>query len=165
MSINEADRFAVIERVLAGDLAQAGAAAQLQLSLRHMKRLCKAVRHGGAAALIFKKRGRPSNRRIGAGERERIMGVVRQHYPDFGPELAGEYVRAEHGFKATLWRAADAIATLRCTTMRLSTMTIRPLLACRPRVAIAASMSPTLRTMDGCIDTPSYPADIFRGWR
>ena len=83
MSIKEADRFAVIERVLAGDLAQAGAAAQLQLSLRQVKRLCKAVHHGGAAALISKKRGRPSNRRIDAGERERIMGLVRQQYADF----------------------------------------------------------------------------------
>ena len=32
VSINEVDRFTVIERVPAGDLAQAGAAAQLQLS-------------------------------------------------------------------------------------------------------------------------------------
>ena len=114
MSIKEVDRFAVIKRVLAGDLAQAGAAAQLQLSLRQVKRLCKAVRHGGAAALISKKRGRPSNRRIGAGEHERIMGLVRQQYPDFGPELAGEYLRAEHSFKASTetlrgWMIADGL--------------------------------------------------------
>ena len=42
MSIKEVDRFAAIKRVLARDLAQAGAAAQLQLSLRQVKRLCKA---------------------------------------------------------------------------------------------------------------------------
>ena len=117
MSIKEVGRFAVIQRVLAADVDQAGAASQLQLSLRQVKRLCKAVRDGGAAALISKKRGKPSNRRIDAGEQERIMGLVRQHYPDFGPELAGEYLRAEHGFKAStetlrgwmitegLWRA------------------------------------------------------------
>lgn len=114
MSIKEADRFAVIERALAGDLTQAGAAAQLHLSLRQVKRLCKAVRHEGAVALISKKRGRPSNRRIGAGEHERIMGLVRQHYPDFGPELAGEYLRAEHNFKASTetlrgWMIADGL--------------------------------------------------------
>ena len=101
MSIKEAGRFAVIERVLAGGLTQGVAAQQLQLSLRQIKRLCKAVRDGGAAALISKKRGQPSNRRIDAGEQERIMAVVRQHYPDFGPELAGQYLRAEHGLKAS----------------------------------------------------------------
>ena len=101
MSIKEVGRFAVIERVLAGGLTQGVAAQQLQLSLRQIKRLCKAVRDGGAAALISKKRGQPSNRRIDAGEQERIMAVVRQHYPDFGPELAGQYLRAEHGLKAS----------------------------------------------------------------
>ena len=101
MSIKEAGRYAVIQRVLAADLGQSGAAAQLQLSVRQVKRLCKAVRHGGAAALISKKRGQPSNRRIDSIEQERIMDLVRQHYSDFGPELAGEYLRAEHSFKAS----------------------------------------------------------------
>ena len=114
MSVAEVGRYAVIERVLAGDLSQAGAAAQLELSLRQVKRLCKAVRDGGAAALISKKRGQPSNRRIDAGERERIMGLVRQQYPDFGPELAGEYLRAQHGFKASTetlrgWMIVDGL--------------------------------------------------------
>ena len=45
---------------------------------------------------------------------ERIMGLVRQHYPDTGPELAGEYLRAEHSFKASTetlhgWMIVDGL--------------------------------------------------------
>ena len=57
MSTKEAQRYAVIKRVLAGDITQALAAQQLQLSIRQVKRLCVAVRLGGASALISKKRG------------------------------------------------------------------------------------------------------------
>ena len=42
MSIKETDRYAVIKRVLNKDLGQAQAAKQLNLSVRQIKRLCRA---------------------------------------------------------------------------------------------------------------------------
>jgi hypothetical protein len=48
--------------------------------------------------LISQRRGVPSNRRIASAVREHFMDIVRQHYADFGPHLAHEYLRREHGF-------------------------------------------------------------------
>jgi hypothetical protein len=64
MSLKEADRYAVVQRVLGGDLSQAAAGAQLQLSARQVKLLTKAVRGAGAQGLISRRWGVPSNRRI-----------------------------------------------------------------------------------------------------
>lgn len=114
MSVKEADRYAVITRVLAGELFKGAAAAQLQLSVRQVKRLTKAVRERGTPALISKRRGQPSNRRIDEAEKTRVIKVVREHYADFGPELAGEYLRTHHHFKASVetlrgWMIADGL--------------------------------------------------------
>lgn len=114
MSVKEADRYAVIQRVLAGDLSQIAAAAQIQRSVRQVKRLTRAVREHGASALISKRRGQPSNRRIDEAQRLRLIKVVREQYADFGPELAAEYLRANHDFKASVetlrgWMIADGL--------------------------------------------------------
>lgn len=98
MSQREVARLAVIMRVLDEGLCQAQAAQLLGLSVRQVKRLCRRVREHGAQGLISRRRGRPSHRRIESGERERYLGLVREHYADFGPQLAYEYLRREHGF-------------------------------------------------------------------
>lgn len=97
MSQKEAQRYAVIQRVLQGQASQALAAQQLELSVRQIKRLCAAVRQHAADGLISKRRGQPSNRRIGAERKSAIMSIVAQHYGDFGPQLACEYLAHEHG--------------------------------------------------------------------
>ncbi len=96
MSTKEAERYVTIKRALTGDITQAHAAQQLSLSVRQVKRLCAAVRCGGAAALISKKRGHPSNRRIKPAHKESILELVRQHYSDFGPQLSSEYLQSQH---------------------------------------------------------------------
>ena len=98
MSHKEAQRLAVVSQVLQGQMGQAGAAAALMLSVRQIKRLCRQVREEGPGGLISRRRGVPSNRRIGAQVRERFMAIVRERYSDFGPELAREYLAREHGF-------------------------------------------------------------------
>jgi hypothetical protein len=67
-------------------------------SERQVWRLLKAFRTAGAAGLISKKRGRPSNRRTAAAGRAAVLWVVRHNYADFGPTLAAEKLAAEHGF-------------------------------------------------------------------
>ena len=62
----------------------------------------RAHRTGGAKALVSKRRGAPSNRRIDPAERQRILELVAAHYPDFGPTLAAEYLRARHQFKQSV---------------------------------------------------------------
>ena len=98
MSQKEVQRLAVIGQVLQGGLVQAQAAQMLGVSVRQIKRLCRRVRQQGAAGLISQRRGRPSHRRIAPQRREHYVGLVREHYGDFGPQLAHEYLRREHGF-------------------------------------------------------------------
>ena len=99
MSQREAQRLAVLHGVKDKTLSQAQAAQQLDLSVRQIKRLCRRLREQGASGLISKRRGLPSNRRIADEVREHTLGVVRQRYADFGPELAREYLTSEHGFE------------------------------------------------------------------
>lgn len=98
MSGKEAERFALIQQVLDKTLTQRAAAAALGLSVRQVKRLCRKVRERGTTGLISRRRGQPSNRRIPQRLRDHFVGLVRQHYADFGPELAREYLEQEHGF-------------------------------------------------------------------
>jgi transposase len=98
MDAKERDRLRVIEAVREKRLRQGEAAARLGLSVRQVKRLVRAHRQAGALGLISKRRGQPSRRRIGEAERSQVLACVRQHYADFGPTLAAEYLKAHHGF-------------------------------------------------------------------
>src|SRR3546814_17505203 len=46
--------------------------------------------------LVSWKRGRPSNRAFKAELRDQVLGLVREHYHDFGPTLAVEYLAERH---------------------------------------------------------------------
>ena len=97
MSTKEAQRFVLIQGVLSGQQTQGLAARQLGLTVRQVKRLCKAVREMGAQGLISKKRGQPSNRRTHEERQKQTMDIVHERYADFGPALATEYLHKEHG--------------------------------------------------------------------
>jgi len=64
MSQPELTRLEVIQRVKRKTLKQRQAAELLSISVRQVKRLCKAYQASGAAGLISKRRGQPSNHRL-----------------------------------------------------------------------------------------------------
>jgi transposase len=97
MSARELERLEVLGRVVERRLTQWKAADQLGLSLRHVERLCRAFRANGAAGLVSRQRGHPSNRRLAAVLRERVVDLVRNRYADFGPTLACEKLVEQHG--------------------------------------------------------------------
>ena len=114
VSDGELRRLEVLRDVDRGGLPVRAAAQLLGRSERQVWRLLKAFRSDGAAGLISKKRGRPSNRKTTAPVRDAVLWIVRQNYADFGPTLAAEKLAAEHGFSfssETLrkWMIADGL--------------------------------------------------------
>ena len=61
MSLKEVDRYAVSELVLRRTMEQSGAALWLGVSVRHVKRLPRAVRDQRTAGVISRRRGVPSS--------------------------------------------------------------------------------------------------------
>jgi hypothetical protein len=96
MSVREVDRLEILKSVQERRLTQAVAAERLDLSLRHVERLCRALRTAGPPGLVSRRRGRPSNRRLAAGLQTQVIALVRDHYADFGPTLALEKLVALH---------------------------------------------------------------------
>lgn len=97
MSHGELSRFDTLMRVERGEFRVEDAAAVLGLKRRQVFRLLERLRAEGASGLISRKRGRPSNRRHSEALREQIIAIVREHYHDFGPTLAREYLIERHG--------------------------------------------------------------------
>ena len=96
MSHGELSRFDTLMRVDRGALRVEDAATLLGLKRRQIFRLLERLRAEGASGLVSRKRGRPSNRRHSDAFRERILSIVREHYVDFGPTLAREYLAERH---------------------------------------------------------------------
>jgi transposase len=114
MSDGELRRLEVLRDVDRGGLPVRAAAQLLGRSERQVWRVLKEFRAAGAAGLVSKKRGRPSNRRTATAVRAAALWIVRQNYADFGPTLAAEKLAAEHGLSfssETLrkWMIADGL--------------------------------------------------------
>lgn len=102
MSEEEVRRAGVMERVRQGELRQTEAAALLGISYRQSKRLMKRYRVQGAEGLVHGNAGRRSPHAKPEAIREKVLRLVRQHYSGapgerFGPTLAAEHLRDEHG--------------------------------------------------------------------
>jgi hypothetical protein len=90
MSRNELTRLRVLIDVADGRLSVADATGLIGVGRRQVYRLVDAFRAGGPDGLISCKRGRSSNRALGAVFRETVLAIVRERYTDFGPTLAAE---------------------------------------------------------------------------
>jgi hypothetical protein len=54
---------------------------------RQVFRLLRGLKQDGAASLLSKRRGQPSNHRLPAEVRTLALSLVRERYSDFGPSL------------------------------------------------------------------------------
>jgi transposase len=95
MSQPELTRLEVIQRVKRKTLKQRQAAELLSISVRQVKRLCKAYQASGATGLVSKRRGQPSNNRLPEKTINKARQLLRTRYPDFGPTLAAEKLAIE----------------------------------------------------------------------
>jgi transposase len=90
LSQRERERLKVLHEVERGHLKQVEASRRLGLSTRQVRRILQRVKEEGDQGIVHRGRGRPSNRKIPVGRRERMMAEVRRRYADFGPTLAAE---------------------------------------------------------------------------
>src|SRR5215208_2191679 len=82
MSKKEFDRLEVLLGVRSGRLRVADGCELLGLKRRQVFRLLAGLKHGGAASLISKRRGRPSNNRLPEAYRDLALSLVRERYAD-----------------------------------------------------------------------------------
>ena len=97
VSREELTRLRVLIDIGDGRLSVEDATGLIGVGRRQIYRLLDAFRARGPEGLISRKRGRPSNRALGAVFRETVLAIVREHYADFGPTLAAEKLREDHG--------------------------------------------------------------------
>ncbi|MBI0538384.1 helix-turn-helix domain-containing protein [Roseomonas sp. KE2513] len=114
MGRHEFDQLEVLLGVQSGRPWVADACTLLNRSRRQVFRLLRGIREAGAASLVSKRRGTPSNRRLPDAVRQLAMSLVREHYSDFGPTLAAEKPAERHGCKASRetlrsWMVADGL--------------------------------------------------------
>ena len=85
--------FSVLRQVSQGSLTAAAGAERLGVTRRHFRRMRRRFEAEGDGAVVHGVRGRPSNRSLPAGIRERAMEVAADPlYRDFGPTLLAEHL-------------------------------------------------------------------------
>lgn len=90
MSKRELSRLEVVQRVKAKTLRQWEAAEQLGITVRQVKRLCRAYQGEGAAGLISKQRGGKPNNQLPVATVTRARELLRASFSDYGPTAAQE---------------------------------------------------------------------------
>lgn len=97
MSMKEANRIAILEKVVKREMKQNRAAKLLGLSVRQVRRLTKRYRNEGATGIIHQLRGIPSNHRVDEQTLDEAIKTVKERYHDFGPTFAHEKLVELHG--------------------------------------------------------------------
>ena len=101
MSQKERDRLKLLHEANQRHITQKGAAGQMGVSERWVRKLLARMRQEGDRAVIHRLRGRRSNRKIPEPLRKKAVELVRKEYGDFGPTLASEYLAERHGVRVS----------------------------------------------------------------
>lgn len=96
-AMRDLDRLKCIQAVVDGDLKPIRAADRLGLTTRQVRRLARRYAAAGPVGLISKRFGRPSNNRTDDDLADAVIRILRSTYADFGPTLATEKLRTQHG--------------------------------------------------------------------
>lgn len=97
MTQRDRDRLVVLKKAQKKLITQSQAAKELDISERHIRRLLLGLRETGDKSVIHGLRGRESNRRLSAANRERAIRILSgEVYRGFGPTLASEYLAKKH---------------------------------------------------------------------
>ena len=101
MSNREIDKLKVIQNTIDGQSTWAQAAAILSLSERQVGRICARVRKEGNRGVIHGLKGLPSNNKLPDALINEAIGLVKEHFPDFGPTLANEHLLDDYKIRVS----------------------------------------------------------------
>jgi hypothetical protein len=101
MSVKDRDRLKVLHEVQRGHLTQVGAAEQLGVTDRWVRKLLVRMKQEGDGGIVHRLRGQESNRRLAESLRSRVVKLVKAKYGDFGPTLACEYLAKNDGVEVS----------------------------------------------------------------
>jgi hypothetical protein len=102
MTQEERDRLVTLKKAKKKLIRQQSAAEELEVSVRHVRRLLVRLRQEGDKSVIHGLKGKPSVRRIEEKTEREAVGILSAPvYAGFGPTLAAEYLRNKHGIEAS----------------------------------------------------------------
>ncbi|MDX2142036.1 MAG: helix-turn-helix domain-containing protein [Rhodospirillaceae bacterium] len=96
MSEKEFSRLDVLRDVKAGRLTVDNACELIGVKRRQIFRLLAKFHTDGAAGVVSKRRGRPSNNHLPQAIRDLTMAIVKDRSADFGPALGREKLAEVH---------------------------------------------------------------------
>ena len=99
MRRKELSRLHVVRKVIQGELRQVDAARMLKVSERQVRRWVRRVEAEGEQGVIHRGRGRRSNRAYPERLKEKVVGLYRRRYGDFGPTLFCEKLAEREGIE------------------------------------------------------------------
>ena len=102
MSDKEMTRLKAMQQIEEKRLNQREAAKMLKISERHVRRIWRSYRQSGAAGLVSKRRGKPSNNQLKTEVKQQALDLIYSQYDDFGPTLAHEKLTEKHGLKLSV---------------------------------------------------------------
>src|SRR5579862_889535 len=102
MTQADRDRLVTLKKAKKKLITQREAAEELEVSVRHVKRLIRALKKRGDKTVIHGLRGSRSNRKIDEKiEQEAVRILSAPVYKGFGPTLAAEYLANKHGIETS----------------------------------------------------------------
>jgi hypothetical protein len=102
MTQEERDRLVVLKKAKRRLITQREAAAELDVSERHVRRMLQGLRSKGDKSVIHGLKGKASNRRLKAPTRKRAMEILNDpRCHDFGPTYARDHLAKKHRIKVS----------------------------------------------------------------
>ena len=132
MTQRDRDRLVVLKKAQKKLITQKQAAAEMQLTERHVRRLLTRLKADGDQAVIHALRGRPSNRKLSEEVRQKAIAILSQpEWHGFGPTLASEWLWKHHQIR--IGREALRQMMIECKLWRAKSETAREVHIWRPR--------------------------------
>ena len=94
---DEMERICVIRKVIERSCTQKEAGIELGLSDRQVRRVLERFKACGIEGIQKKHTG--GNRSFSEDFKVQVMGLVREHYNDFGPRFASQKLSLQHGLE------------------------------------------------------------------